>query len=68
MLFRSAFWGAITCPTLLAWGRNSWCGDPHENGVIEHFRNARAVAFDNAGHWLHHDQFDIFMATLRDFL
>jgi pimeloyl-ACP methyl ester carboxylesterase len=65
---RTVFWAAITCPTLLAWGRDSWCGDPQESGVLRHFRNARAAAFDNAGHWLHHDQFDAFMATLRGFL
>jgi pimeloyl-ACP methyl ester carboxylesterase len=32
------------------------------------FANARVVNFANAGHWLHHDQFDRFMAELRAFL
>jgi pimeloyl-ACP methyl ester carboxylesterase len=26
------------------------------------------VTFENAGHWLHHDQFDRFVAELRAFL
>ena len=30
--------------------------------------SAEVIEFENAGHWLHHDQFDRFMATLRDFL
>jgi pimeloyl-ACP methyl ester carboxylesterase len=38
------------------------------DGRIQHFRSAEAVEFENAGHWLHHDQFDRFVATLRDFL
>jgi len=32
------------------------------------FLDARVVAFNNAGHWLHHDQFDTFMSAIRAFL
>ena len=28
----------------------------------------KLVTFENAGHWLHHDQFDRFVAELRAFL
>jgi pimeloyl-ACP methyl ester carboxylesterase len=28
----------------------------------------RLVEFENAGHWLHHDQFERFMAEVRAFL
>ena len=36
--------------------------------MIAPFRNAEVIEFENAGHWLHHDQFDKFIATLKDFL
>lgn len=65
---RNELWGAITCPTLLMNGADSWAGNPIENGMIEPFRNAEVIEFENAGHWLHHDQFDTFIATLKDFL
>lgn len=61
-------WGNIACPTLLCWGCDSWALDPRSNGLVDHFRDARVAAFERAGHWLHHDQFDRFMAELRAFL
>jgi pimeloyl-ACP methyl ester carboxylesterase len=50
------------------YGAKSWASNPVDDGRIAHFRNARVVTFEDAGHWLHHDQFDRFMAELRDFL
>ena len=61
-------WAAITAPTLLLYGADSWASNPEGDGRLEHFSNARVIEFENAGHWLHHDQFDRFMATLRNFL
>jgi pimeloyl-ACP methyl ester carboxylesterase len=49
-------------------GADSWAGNPERDGRIKHFRDGTVVEFENAGHWLHHDQFDRFMATLKDFL
>jgi pimeloyl-ACP methyl ester carboxylesterase len=43
-------------------------GDYLLDGRLRHFRNAEVIEVENAGHWLHHDQFDRFMAVLRDFL
>ncbi len=63
-----ALWGAITCPTLLMYGEKSWASNPVADGRAAHFRNARVVTFENAGHWLHHDQFDRFMGQLREFI
>lgn len=63
-----ALWTAIACPTLLLYGANSWASNPEKDGRIRHFRNAEVVEFENAGHWLHHDQFDRFMGQLRRFL
>ena len=61
-------WAAITAPTLLLYGADSWASNPQGDGRLEHFENAKVIEFENAGHWLHHDQFDRFMLTLRDFL
>ena len=61
-------WEAISCPTLLLYGANSWASNPEKDGRIQYFRTASVSEFENAGHWLHHDQFERFIATLRDFL
>jgi pimeloyl-ACP methyl ester carboxylesterase len=61
-----ALWSAITCPALLCWGQNSWASEPIKEA--RYFRDARIAAFSDAGHWLHHDQFDAFMRELRAFL
>ena len=62
-------WAAITCPMLLLYGADSWASNPEKDGRMEVFRNdARVIEFENAGHWLHHDQFDRFMAEVRAFL
>jgi pimeloyl-ACP methyl ester carboxylesterase len=63
-----AIWGAITCPVLMLYGANSWASNPEKDGRLVHFNTAHVVEFENAGHWLHHDQFDRFMRELRDFL
>lgn len=61
-------WSNITCPTLLLYGADSWASNPEKDGRMEHFSTAKVIEFENAGHWLHHDQFDRFMSTLDDFL
>ena len=61
-------WNNITCPTLLLYGEKSWASNPAEDGRIQYFNNAEVMLFPDAGHWLHHDQFDLFIKTLRDFL
>lgn len=63
-----ALWRNVTCPTLLVRGLDSWASDPAEDGRLAHFRNARCVNFENAGHWVHHDQLDLFLKTVREFL
>lgn len=61
-------WARITCPTLLCWGTESFVADPVKDGRAKKFPNARVVAFEGAGHWLHHDQLDRFMCELEAFL
>jgi pimeloyl-ACP methyl ester carboxylesterase len=63
-----AMWGRITCPTLLVYGEKSWFGDPSKDGRFGAFQNAELQPVPDAGHWVHHDQFDIFMNLLRSFL
>ncbi|HEV2365782.1 MAG TPA: alpha/beta hydrolase [Caulobacteraceae bacterium] len=61
-------WASIACPTLLVLGKESWASDPRQDGRIAHFRDAQVVAFEGAGHWVHHDQLDAFVAEMRRFL
>lgn len=61
-------WSAITCPTLLCYGEKSWASNPERDGRLRHLPSARVVSFADAGHWLHHDQFDAFMRELKAFL
>lgn len=61
-------WSAIECPLLMLYGADSWASNPEKDGRIAPFRTASVIEFENAGHWLHHDQFDRFIATLKDFL
>jgi pimeloyl-ACP methyl ester carboxylesterase len=63
-----ALWARINCPTLLVRGTESWASDPVEDGRAAHFRNARLVNVEHAGHWVHHDQLDVFLEHLRAFL
>ncbi|HPE48690.1 MAG TPA: alpha/beta hydrolase [Hyphomonas sp.] len=61
-------WGAIACPTLLLYGEKSWASNPAEDGRLQHFRNADVKLYSEAGHWLHHDKLDEFVADLNAFL
>jgi len=61
-------WSKINCPTLLIRGTQSWAGDPSQDGRAQHFQNARVTSIENAGHWVHHDQLDRFLAIVTPFL
>lgn len=61
-------WGAITCPTLLVYGKESWASNPEADGRIRSFRNARVEEFERAGHWVHHDRLPDFLTSVRRFL
>lgn len=61
-------WSQITCPVLLLYGADSWASNPEKDGRAMVFKDYRVVEFENAGHWLHHDQFDRFMGEIRAFL
>jgi len=61
-------WARIACPTLLVYGKESWASNPAEDGRAAHFNSAQVVLFEKAGHWVHHDQLDAFLDTVRKFL
>ncbi|MBO6636070.1 MAG: alpha/beta hydrolase, partial [Parvibaculum sp.] len=61
-------WSKITCPTLLIRGTESWASDPTEDGRAKHFRNAKVVAVEGAGHWVQHDKLEEFLQLTDAFL
>lgn len=63
-----ALWRAITCPILFFWGTDTFAANPEHDGRLDHFQNARLTTYEKAGHWLHHDQHDRFIADLKAFI
>ena len=63
-----ALWGNIACPILLVNGAESWASNPQTDGRAAHFRDVRVVEFERAGHWVHHDRLEDFIAQVRGFL
>jgi len=62
-------YGAITCPTLLMRGEESWASDPVADGRTQCFKcPIEYQSLANAGHWVHHDQLDRFVSRVEDFL
>ena len=63
-----ALLAAIACPVWLAYGEKSWASNPERDGRAAYLKNACVVEFPGAGHWLHHDSFDLFIEQLSAFL
>ncbi|HZP42348.1 MAG TPA: alpha/beta hydrolase [Candidatus Binatia bacterium] len=61
-------WGQIACPVLLVRGMESWAPDPEADGRARAFRHAEVMNVEGAGHWVHHDQLDVFLRGVRRFL
>ncbi len=59
---------AITCPVLLLRGTESWASDPEKDGRATAFRDYASSTSTRRGHWVHHDQLEIFLRTVREFL
>lgn len=60
--------GQIACPTLLFWGKESWASDPETDDRAANIKNRRIVKVEHAGHWVHHDQLQVFLAETQRFL
>ncbi len=58
---------AITCPTLLAYGLESWIPLPPPERLAR-LANHRLITFPHAGHWLQHDARTPFLEALQAFL
>ena len=61
-------WNQIRCPVLLVRGSESWASDPEADGKASAFHDYRTELVKDAGHWVHHDQLEKFMAIVWDFL
>jgi len=59
-----SLWSRITCPVLLVYGAASWASNPGADGRAAAFRNATVASVEGAGHWVHHDRFETFMALV----
>lgn len=60
-------WNQIRCPILIIWGEESW-GARDVKLDLSAFHDYRYERVPGAGHWVHHDQFDEFMALVNRFL
>ena len=63
-----SLWARIACPVLLVRGANSWASDPVLDGRAKAFLDARLVNVEGAGHWVHHERPEAFLAALESFL
>jgi pimeloyl-ACP methyl ester carboxylesterase len=60
--------GHISSPALLFWGTDSFMPIPEKDPRRLAIPNCRMVTVENAGHWLHHDQLDLFLRETTAFL
>jgi pimeloyl-ACP methyl ester carboxylesterase len=61
-------WSQIACPTLLIKGAESWAVDPDKTGRADVIQGHETAIIEDAGHWVHHDQLDVFMSHVERFL
>jgi len=62
-------WRNIDCPVLLISGGETWQRTAIESGVLEAaLSEARHEIIEDAGHWVQHDQLDVFVELISDFL
>ena len=60
-------WNQIRSPILIIWGEESW-GSRNVELDLSPFHDVRSVRVEDAGHWVHHDQFDTFIRLVKEFL
>jgi pimeloyl-ACP methyl ester carboxylesterase len=61
-------YGQIKSPTLLFWGLESFAPVPEDDVRVKAIKDCRLIKVANAGHWLHHDQLDLFLRETTEFL
>lgn len=63
-----ALYARIKVPVLLLYGGRSWASHPADDGRIDAFHDARLITYEQAGHWLHHEEFNRYIADVTRFL
>ena len=58
----------ISSPTLLFWGLESFAPPPEDDPRMIAIRNRRLIKVPRAGHWVHHDQLELFLKETSEFL
>ena len=58
----------ISCPVLFFWGLESFLPIPENDRRAKAISNSRIVRVAHAGHWVHHDQLDLFLRETAAFL
>lgn len=61
-------YGHITSPALLFWGLESFAPVPKTDPRVTAMPNCRVIPVAKAGHWVHHDQLDLFLKETSAFL
>ena len=61
-------YGQITAPTLMFWGLESFIAPPEKDPRLTAMRNCRLIPVPKAGHWVHHDQLELFLKETTPFL
>ena len=61
-------YGQITAPTLLFWGLESFAPVPENDPRVKAIRNCKLIKVAKAGHWVHHDQLELFLRETKGFL
>ncbi len=58
----------ITCPVLQFWSAEHFARGVEQDPRVTAIQNNRIVSVENAGHWVHHDQLQLFLRETKQFL
>lgn len=61
-------YGRITTPVLMFWGLESFAPPPENDRRLKVMPNCLLVTVAKAGHWVHHDQLELFLKETSEFL
>lgn len=61
-------WRNITAPTLCLNAKQGFDFRTGQDGTLAHFAHGQLIDVDNAGHWVHHDQLDLVVSAVQEFL